>query len=230
MTNIVIFSGDDIISSRKAFLDHLESLRQQNFEEIRINGKDITEEFLENVFGSQTLFAQKRILITENFLSGQKTKEKEKILAKVLSFKDANLVCWENKDFSANERGKFPKSFSFKNFKLPSILFKFLENLRPSKVNENLKGFRETTSQVDPNFFFLMFVRQIRLLILAQNKKTISNLPSWQIAKLQKQVKLFKLEKLIEIYKKLLQIDYGQKTSSSPFSLIQALELLILDI
>lgn len=227
MSQIFVYSGEDIISSRKAFLDHLESLKLRNLEEMRINGKDISDEALENILGSQTLFGEKRVLSVENFLTGQKTKEKEKILEKILSFKDATVIFWENKDFSRNEQLKFSQCFIFKNFKLPSSLFVFLESLSPKNIQENLLRFRNAIAAVDPNFIFLMMVRQIRLLILSKNINTKLTLPPWQISKLKKQANLFELENLIEIYKKLQRIDFEQKTSSSPFPLEHDLELLL---
>lgn len=109
-------------------------------------------------------------------------------------------------------------------------MFRFLETITPGGGSSALAFFRQTIPTVDINFLFLMLVRQIRLLILAKEKKDILKLPAWQKAKLQKQAALFTQEGLLSVYKRLLQIDFQQKTSASPFDLGHQLELLLTEI
>lgn len=106
-------------------------------------------------------------------------------------------------------------------------MFHFLESLSPGKRKDNLEKFQRAVETVDINFLFLMLARQIRLLILVKDEKAILKLPSWQKAKLAKQANLFSQEQLLGMYEQLLNIDYGQKTSSSPYSLQNLLELLL---
>jgi len=77
-----------------------------------------------------------------------------------------------------------------------------------------------------------MMIRQIKLLIIAKDlgKKGLGNMPSWQKEKLTSQAKFFTLEHLLEIYKKLLEIDFKQKTSRDVFSLSSRLDLLVSEI
>ncbi len=63
MTNIFVFSGEDIISSRKAFLEYLDSLKSKDYEVVRINGKDASEETLILNSAQNSLFGQKKLLI-----------------------------------------------------------------------------------------------------------------------------------------------------------------------
>lgn len=230
MKNIFVFSGNDIVSSRKAFLEHLEGLERDSFEVERINGKDLTSEFLELLSSPVSLFGEKKALIIENFLAGAKSKEKDKIIRRIVSLLDCSIVIWESKDISKAEQLKYPKNFIFKNFKLPASLFIFLDQLLPNNSIGNLKYLTIALETVDPNFLFLMLIRQIRLLILAKDSNDLLKLAPWQKSKLQKQAKGFSEEKLIQIYQKLLEIDFNQKTSNSPFSLEHELELLISDV
>lgn len=228
MVKIIVYTGEDIISSRKAFLEYLESLKNEDYEVVRINGKDASEETLILHSAAYSLFGQKKLLAIDNLLSGKKFKENEKIL-KTLSSLECEVVIWENKDFSKSDTLKYP-NFVFHNFKLPEVLYKFLDNLSPGETGSNLMFFRKAVENTDPNFLFLMLVRQIRLLILSSDKKDLLKLAPWQKGKLQKQAKLFTLEKLKEINQKLLQIDFREKTSQTPFSLEQQLELLLTEI
>jgi hypothetical protein len=228
MSQIFVYSGEDIISSRKAFLGHLESLKKDNLEVLRMAGKDLTVEELALLSAPTSLFGEKRVLAIENLLSGVKSKEKEKIIGIVPSL-PCPIVIWEGKDFTPAEQQKF-SGFNFKNFKLPATMFHFLESIAPDKAKANLVKFQMALENADVNFLFLMLVRQVRLLILAKEKKDILKLPSWQKAKLQKQAAPFTEEALILIYKRLLQIDFQQKTSGSPYSLENLLELLLTEI
>ncbi|HUW24752.1 MAG TPA: hypothetical protein VMW04_03965 [Patescibacteria group bacterium] len=228
MNQIFVYSGEDIVSSRKAFLEHLERLKGNDFEVVRLNGKDVSEESLELLSAPTSLFGQKRVLVIEGLLSRQKSKEKDKII-QIVSLLDCSIVFWEGKDFSKAEQAKY-SGFAFKNFKLPAMMFRFLETITPGGGSSALAFFRQTIPTVDINFLFLMLVRQIRLLILAKEKKDILKLPAWQKAKLQKQAALFTQEGLLSVYKRLLQIDFQQKTSASPFDLGHQLELLLTEI
>jgi len=228
MAKIIVYCGDDIISSRKAFLEHLQSLKDQDFDIQRIFGKDLTEEQLELFSGPVGLFGQKRCLAIEGLLSLPKSREKNKIL-EIVKLLDCYLVDWETKEFSKSEQQKLGQKFVFKNFKLPEVLFKFLDKLSPSKTSENLRMFRLAIETVDPAFVFLMLARQIRLLILA-SENNLSGLPSWQSQKLFSQAKLFEKTKLCGLYQKLLDIDFHQKTSRSAFSLVSVLDLLMTEI
>ncbi len=228
MASILVFSGEDIISSRKAFLDHLERLKGEDLEVIRVNGKEVTEESLPLLSAPTSLFGQKRVLAIEGLLSGQKSKEKENII-KMVSLLDCTMVLWEGKDFSPADQLKYP-GFTFKNFKLPQVLFTFLDSIVPGRPENNLRLLRQVLQSADPNFLFLMLIRQIRLLILASDKKDLLKLAPWQKSKLQKQAKLFSLDCLKKINQRLLKIDFDQKTSQTPYSLNHQLELLLLEI
>lgn len=232
MSKITVYCGDDIISSRRAFLDELESLRNQNLELTKISGKELDVNQLELLSTPISLFGQKRCLAIDGLLSLPKSKDKDKIIEIVtrrIGGLDCYIVIWEKKDFSRAEQQKFGQEFIFKNFKLPEVLFKFLEKLSPSKTAENLRMFSAVIESVDPAFVFLMLVRQIRLLILSSENE-VDSLPPWQVHKLSSQAKLFEKEKLCEIYKRLLEIDFQQKTSSFASDLSSELDLLLADI
>lgn len=225
MTKIYIFSGDDIVSSRKAYTDQIEIFKKENEMEY-VNAKDIDETFLENIFGSLDLFGKNRILATENFFSGKSNKLRGGLIEKILSFKKAVFIDWEEKEISKTETEKLGKSLIIKNFKLPNLLFKFLDSINPENKKENIILLKKVLENLDPGFVFSMLIRQIRLLILASDNETITMAP-WQKRNLENQFKHFSKDKLINLYKKLLEIDLRQKTSSSPFDLNSELEFFI---
>jgi len=224
---IYIFSGDDIVSSRKAFLEHIERLKTDGFLVERVSGKDLTLESMEMLSSPTSLFGEKKAIAIENLMTLTKSKEKDKLINLAISLsRYLVFVIWENKGVSKTELAKFPQNTIFKNFKLPGSLFVFLDSFSPGNVVNNLVLLKTTLETVDPNFLFLMLIRQIRLLILAKDSSELLKLAPWQKSKLLKQAKVFSDEKLAKIYNSLLEIDFHQKTSSSPSSLEQELELL----
>lgn len=226
---ITVFSGDDIVSSRKAFLEAIDAFRLKNFEASKISGKDLSIEILETFSNPTSLFGEKKVLAIEGLLAGIKSKDKENVIKRVQTLTDCTIIIWENREFNKFEQPKFGSGFVFKNFKLPSILFEFMDKIAPGKANDNLTLLHKVCETVDPQYLFLMLVRQIRLLILASDDE-VSDIPSWQSGKLIRQAKLFKKEDLHKIYKSLLDIDYQQKTSGSPFDILGELDLLFINI
>lgn len=227
MAKIFIFSGEDIVSSRNAYLDQIEVLKKQNLEIRQIAAKEISEEVLENTFGAKNLFGLSRVIATENFFSGQKSKEKDLLIEKILSFPQAVLISWEEKEFTKAAIEKLGKNFCIKNFELPKVLWKFLDGLSPGNKAKNLQILHEILLNLEPHFIFSMLIRQFRLLLLAIDGE-VDGLPTWQRGKLTNQARDFGQEKLAQIYKKLLEIDTRQKTSASPFALASELDLFIL--
>jgi len=74
---------------------------------------------------------------------------------------------------------------------------------------------------------FSMMERQFRLMILSLEKETAESIPVWQRSKLKKQAEAFGIEKIKDIFKKLMKIDYNQKTSGSPLAFEKQIELLL---
>jgi DNA polymerase III delta subunit len=228
MKQIFVYSGNDIVSSRKGFIAHQETLKSQGLEVAQVLGKDLTAEKLKMLSSPTTLFGQKRALAIEELLGGRKSKEQEKVIEEISSV-ESPIVIWEGKDFSRADQAKFPRPFIFKNFKLPEQMFKFLGSIEPGKKKENVIGLRTTLESVEPGFLFLMLVRQARMLVLAKDG-ALGRMPPWQQARIKKQAACFELNDLKKLYRQLLKIDYQQKTSSLPFDLSQMLELLMCEL
>jgi hypothetical protein len=82
---------------------------------------------------------------------------------------------------------------------------------------------------------FFMLQRQFRLLLaVCQNENTsideVTRLAPWQKSKLERQAKFFQSDKLLTTYKKIYQIEMAQKTGNLPYSLICAIDFLLLDL
>lgn len=228
---IKVLYGENLVLSRNALLVEIDIAEKNGLEVIRFEGKNISLTELTQVLESKSLFGSDRLVIIENLFSLPKSKEKEKIFQLILKNLKSNLFIWEGKDLTKSQMAEFEHNFIFQQFKISSVLFKFLDSLKPNQKEANLQEFHSCLAQEVPEMIFAMLIRQIRLLILAkEGEKSLGNLAPWQKNKFISQAKSFETEKLKEIYQKLLEIDFQQKTSGSPFDLAFSLDLLIAEI
>jgi DNA polymerase III delta subunit len=73
-----------------------------------------------------------------------------------------------------------------------------------------------------PEIIFAMIVRQFRLML------NPLDLAPWQLARIKSQASHFSPQKLKQIYKDLLRLDYEQKSGLAPLDLKGSLELFLL--
>lgn len=227
MADVFVYCGEDLVASRKNFSSQKEKLIKEGYEEIFLDKNNINFEILENIFSNTGLFGNKKLLCTENFLGDKKSKDKDKIIEKLSSFKDAKILIWENKEITQAEKNKYD-NFKFFNYKIPSSVFKFLEGIKPKNPQNNLFLLKNALINGDESFIFLMLGRQFKNLILAKEDQ-LAKMPEWQKVKLKVQSNQFEINELINNINKLLIIDKNQKTSNSPYNLSSELELLVLN-
>jgi len=231
---ITIIHGDNIAESRNHFLE----LKQKQKDAISFDYRSVTlTQLVQNIEGSG-LFTDSKTVFIEEFLT--KLKKTDKASKEILDFivkssKDNNIILWESKEILKKDLYSL-KNADIKIFKLPKNIFLFLDNLRPNNSRNMLKLFHNALEGgIKEEIILFMLQRQIRLLLslLDSGEKSIDEverLAPWQIGKLQSQSRLFTVSDLKRIYKRLYEIELGQKTGSLPLSLSQSIDFLLLDI
>lgn len=232
---ITIIHGDDVSESRKYFQD-LKS-KQKNF--VFLDGGKITiTDLVQNIHGSG-LFGDTKSIFVEEFLTKlKKTNKESNELFEFINknIKSSTFVFWEPKEILKRDLSLL-KGAIVKNFKLPKNIFLFLDNLKPGNSKNLLSLFHQALdSGMKEELILFMIQRQIRLLLAlsdtSNNAKIdeLLRLAPWQMGKLEKQTKSFEISNLKKIYKKLYEIEIGQKTGTMSLSLIQSIDILLLDI
>jgi DNA polymerase III delta subunit len=231
---ITIIHGDNIAESRNHFLE----LKQKQKDAISFDYRSVTlTQLVQNIEGSG-LFTDSKTVFIEEFLT--KLKKTDKASKEILDFivkssKDNNIILWESKEILKKDLYSL-KNADIKIFKLPKNIFLFLDNIRPNNSRNMLKLFHNALEGgIKEEIILFMLQRQIRLLLslLDSGEKSIDEverLAPWQIGKLQSQSRLFTVSDLKRIYKRLYEIELGQKTGSLPLSLSQSIDFLLLDI
>ena len=226
---ITLIHGDDIVSSRKYFIEEKNSLKNLK----SLDSKDLNIQNLVELFKSDSLFSTEKNIFIENFFEQKKSDEFEKIINYVKkNSSKVNLFIWEKDELSKTELSVFPKTKA-NLFKIPKTLFSFLDNISPNSTN-NVLNFHLALKTADEEMIFYMLIRQFRLMLSFSNEEEgsideIRRLAPWQKDKLQRQSKLFSDKELKRIYNKLYETDLNIKTGVFP-NLTNAIDFLLLDI
>ncbi len=232
---ITIIHGDDISQSREYFQD----LKKKQKNIISFDGGKITiTDLVQNIEGSG-LFNDTKTIFIEDLLT--KRKKTDKDVKEILNFivknsKDSSFILWESKEILKGTLSLF-KNAVVKLYKLPKNIFSFLDNLITNHTKNLLNLFHQALSSgIKEELVLFMLQRQFRLLLALSDPsdgepiEEIIRLAPWQKSKLSRQVGYFQGSTLKNIYKKLYEIEIGQKTGSLLLSLSQSIDFLLLEI
>lgn len=227
---ITIIHGDDIVSSRKLLVD----LRSKNKDSFTFEGDKLKIDDLVQIFEGENLFGNDKTVFIENFLSKKTEKESEDLKNYIKNNSSMEIYLWEGKEIGKSTIASFGKADS-KLFKIPKNIFAFLDSIKPDNGKTLVLEFHKNIETTDAEFIFQMIVRQFRLLltISEEGKEQIDEalrLQDWQKRKLKNQASYFSINKLKELYKKLYEIDLGIKTGSLNMTLVQAIDMFLLDV
>ncbi len=114
---------------------------------------------------------------------------------------------------------ELPKETKIEEFKLPKIIWNFLDNISIKLLHEVIK-----TEPIE--FVFSVLSKRFRDLYWIQTSPDTLSYQPWQLSRLKRQSRKFSLESLKEIIDKLAEIDIKVKTSKA--DLISELDLLLI--
>lgn len=183
---------------------------------IYLSDKDNLEEFTSAVY-AQDLFEKQKVIVVRNWLSAKKIN-----LAKLKTVPETRTIIFvEDAKVILPANFKSTNNVQIEEFKPSSSVFWFLDSLSPD--------FRQSTkylSQVDTDKTGLLvwnLLFRVSLMIASKSQvkreKCIEffrrNIQDWQWDKIKKQSNLFTLDKLIDLYRGLLRLDYATKSGIS---------------
>lgn len=214
---ITILHGENQAASRQ----ELERIKAEAGGEIIVlDGKVMTETDFVQATQAESLFKTPRIIIVENyFLASKNTK---------LSLKgiSCDLIFWEEKKISEKIIKEIEKTADFRErqFKEETAVFRLMDSLFLGNGQKCVPVFRQCLKTGEPQYLFLMLVRQFRLML------NPIGLPPWQKEKVSRQAKSFGQGRLACLYRELLEIDFQNKSGRSPLDLSAALELFLISL
>lgn len=221
---MIIIHGDNQVESRRFLVEQTSQARLKDKEIIRFEGKKINLEQFQQALEAQTLLGKEKLVIVENLLVKSPPIS---IITYLIKSQPKNLIIWEGKEIGVTKIKKLKAKARL--FKLPPIIFKFLDSFLPRNNRQALKLLKQTIDQSSVENVFYMLARQIRYLIIANqlDREGLTGLHPFQQQKINAQAKKFKLSQLLTFHRKLLYIDWQQKTGQAPMDLAGQLDLLV---
>jgi hypothetical protein len=219
---MIIIHGDNLVDSRQFLLGQIHQARSQGKEIIRLEGKKLTLESLQQALEGLSLLGKENLVVLENFFQFASSQ----CLKYLIKNHPTNLIIWEEK-VNPQRLKKFKAQEKY--FKLPPMIFRFLDAILPRNHRNALRLLRQATNQTSVETVFYQLARQIRYLIIANQlgKSGLSDLHPFQQSKIAVQAKKFELGQLLTLHRKLLYIDWQQKTGQAAMDLGGQLDLFL---
>lgn len=220
---MLIIHGDNLVTSRNRLQAFLGTFRG---EIIRLEGKLLDLTALKQSLESKSLFGQEKLIVIENLFSLRSSLRKDMILSYLKQELPENLVIWEGVKIDGRRLLPFSKA-KVEKYEIGKIIFRFLDSLEPNNTRNLIGLFHQALTLDSPELIMFLLERQIRLLIIAADlgEKGLNGTLSWKKTILIRQAKKFKLNQLIRLYLKLLNIEYNQKTGKAGLLLRSQLDL-----
>lgn len=226
---IYIIHGAD---SGKSRLKLRQIIETKTGEIVYLDGRKVSPEDLIVACETSSLLSANRTVVLENFFQRKLSRDKTDCQNYIFKQKlNPDIIFWENSEIDKNKISRFAKETVIYKFDYPANLFKFLDSLGLVTRLDLLQKFQILVKKNDPELIFSLLVRQFRCLIMVKDSsKNISKLPDWQYFKFKLQSRYFSLEKLLSLYRKLLQLDYQMKSGATPFAKKELLDIYLANI
>lgn len=228
---LTLLHGENIQTSRVELVRLKSSFVGKEVRLLDGRGLDITT--IKEATESSSLFGGDVVVVIEQLFSklGRKTKSIEEYAAVLVeSAKSCEIIAWEDKQMSPTIIKSFGSSAVIRQFDLPKIIFQFLDAIGSGHSKILLDLFHQAVAIDAPELIFSMIVSRVRQLIMMKDRVVPPSMQSWQAGRLTNQSKLFTMEKLIAMHTYLLHIETSIKGGTSPFTLTQHIEQLLVDI
>ena len=202
--NIVLTNSKD-----KGYRIEIIENNKANFQE-RINTKSL--------FREKTVFLLEKISILK--------KNDFNWIKKNISINDLFLIIYNDGSLGKTIINSFPKDTKVEEYKLPQLLWKFLDSFYPGNDRKTLQLLNECVKNNPIEFIFSMLSRHLKDLYWVKIEPKGLEYQEWRITKLQNQADKFAKSLLKNIIKEMSEIDLKVKTSKG--ELLPSLDFMIL--
>ena len=221
--NIIVIHGDHTIKSYERLQKFKKEALGRGWEIIRIDDKGKLS--LPEQLTSKSLFTEEALFILED--SSKLTKSDLDWLNTNSKDIGVTLVIYHRGYLAQSVLKSLPKTHKSEEFKLPRLVWKFLESFYPGNIKKCLELLHETVKNEPIEFAFSLLVKQVRDLYWVKIDEKALPYPDWRVGKLKRQAKKFSKISLKKIIKDFAEIDIKVKTSR--MNLLDSLDFLIIN-
>jgi len=219
--NTILIHGDNTQASFERLQKFILVAKKRGWEILRLSDSSLN---LSEALTSTALFTQKRLFVLEELATVAKKelnwlKEKSQGL-------EGNLVIYHQGNLAVRLLKSLPKGTKVEEFKLPKLIWKFLDSFYPGNARAGLKLFHQVLDKEPIEFVLALLARHLRDVYWAKADAQSLPYPVWRISKLKKQATFFPQERLTEIIRDLADADIRSKTSDT--SLRNSLDFLLI--
>jgi DNA polymerase III delta subunit len=218
---IIILHGDDERKLYERLSKFIETAKNRSWEVAYLDDRS---QSIQEQLSSPSLFGAERFFIVRDITRLGK-KELEWI-SKNSNALPGNLIIYHEDYISQTILKGLPKDIKIEEFKLPVILWNFLDNLYPGNSERSIKQFHQIIETQAPEFLFTLIAKLFRDLYWVKTDEKSLPYPSWRTGKLKSQALKFTTDQLKNLINRLAEIDIKVKTSKA--DLISELDLIII--
>lgn len=217
---IIVLHGDDTLRSYERLQKFVKAARRRNWEVQRVSDSSFN---LSEILVSDSLFQKERLVVVED------SKLIDKTLVKWLQKKadsiNVTIVIYGGRTLTKAFIKSLPKIEKVEEFKVPKLIWQFLDSFYPGNVKKILPQLHEIVKKEPVEFVFALLAKLLRDLYWVKVDSKTLTYPSWRIGKLKHQAAKFKKFKLRELISGLASADIKSKTSQS--NLLTELDFII---
>jgi len=218
---IIILHGDDERKLYARFQKFVETAKERSWEVDYLDDPAVS---IPEALSGTSLFSTERFFILRDIKRFGKMESD--FLKKKYKDISGNLIIYNEGYIGKKILDLFPKDSKIEEYKLPVIIWSFLEYIYPGNSDKCIQEFHKIIERDAPEFIFTLIAKLFRDLYWAKTDSSSMSYPPWRISKLKVQSEKFKIEILKEIITKLAEIDIEVKTSKS--DLVSELDLLMI--
>lgn len=218
---IIILHGDDTGKSYSRLQKFIEVAKERSWEVVYVDDSGVS---FEETLSATSLFGNERFLILKD--AKKLSKNELSWLNKKSAVLSGTLIVYNDNTLNATLIKSFPKDSKLEEFKLPVLLWNFLDGLTPGNYIREVTVLHKVLKKQPAEFIFSLMARHFRDLYWVKSDAGSAGFPFWKINKLKSQAALFSGDKLKEILGILAEIDIKVKTSKA--TLADELDLLII--
>ena len=217
---IILLHGNDEARSYLRLTSFIKEAKARSWEVVFLDEGSMS---IPETLSSENLFPVERFFILKDVKKLGK-KEVEWLNKKSKSL-GGNLIIYHQDYLPVTIIKSLPQPLKVEEFKLPKLLFRFLESFLPKKAKETIELLHEVARSEPHEFIFSLFAKHVRDLYWSKVEPKTLPYPSWRVGKLKNQAVSFSTPLLLGILSSLADIDVEVKTSNA--EIIPSLDLLI---
>jgi len=217
---IIVLHGDDEKKLYERLSKFVETAKSRSWE---VSYLDDKTQHIQEQLSSPSLFGAERFFIVRDVTRLGK-KELDWINKNIANL-SGNLIIYHEGYISQTILKGLPKDIKVEEFKLPVILWNFLDNIYPGNSEKCIKQFHQIIEKQAPEFIFTLIAKLFRDLYWIKTDEKSMPYPPWRVGKLKPQASRFTVQQLKQLIDILSDIDIKVKTSKA--NLIDELDLLM---